>query len=479
MENTNLKELVIDGQPQRLGNRMVTYDGLVDFLEMLKNEIPRMGKENTLTSESKYSLALGEGNLINGKCTFVYGVSNNVRNSGAFVIGDTNYINTDGTVVAGTGLEDGQLSSRYARRYLLGSFNIRIEDIDNPQDVALCFGSGLSTRERENLLVLRYDGGVELKNGHFITPIRFDNTVSFQGSLTSSHINVADTLTLNTSARIVDAFQIGGFQICDIYSQGALRPYFLPLLKNEMIWSIENDNSDDTLHINYRSPISDKWTTPKTVVFHQGTEDSRADIECGKLTCKQIITKGILQSLGIQAPVGEDGTQPWKVTSKGNCTIADLTISNNCIFTNHKNKLVCYGSDTGELASIQCASMELQSYNLDAALPKNSILCMLQVGYEVTWNSQEGGQYSGSANSNHLIFGLCDITNIGEPIPVTLTNHKTGTTIEATIKIGMINITNYRITIEDLTVDSEIFIDPSTVTVTLSGDYYIIAKGVN
>lgn len=88
MENTNLKGLVIDGQPQGLGNKMVTYDGLRDFLVMLKYEIPRMGSGNNLSGD--YSYVFGNGNSHEGKCGFTVGEGNNVIGNYSYCLGSAN-----------------------------------------------------------------------------------------------------------------------------------------------------------------------------------------------------------------------------------------------------------------------------------------------------------------------------------------------------------------------------------------------------
>jgi hypothetical protein len=74
MENTNLKGLVDKGQPQGLSNKIVTYDGLSDFLEMLKVEIPRMGYNNIISGP--YSYAFGQNNNLNGKYGLIVGSNN-------------------------------------------------------------------------------------------------------------------------------------------------------------------------------------------------------------------------------------------------------------------------------------------------------------------------------------------------------------------------------------------------------------------
>lgn len=85
---------VINGQPQissTFGNRIVTYDGLVDFLEMLKDEIPRMGYNNTILGRS-YSF--GTNNEGQGLESFLIGNSNHVFGSRGFAFGYQNYLGT-------------------------------------------------------------------------------------------------------------------------------------------------------------------------------------------------------------------------------------------------------------------------------------------------------------------------------------------------------------------------------------------------
>jgi hypothetical protein len=73
MEN---KTTIINGQPQGLGNRMVTWDGLNDFFNMLKNEIPRMGVNNIAGS---YSYSLGQNNKDYSRLSFLVGDGNTVN----------------------------------------------------------------------------------------------------------------------------------------------------------------------------------------------------------------------------------------------------------------------------------------------------------------------------------------------------------------------------------------------------------------
>lgn len=102
MENTNLKELVIDGQPQRLGNRMITYDGLVDFLEMLKNEIPRMGTQNSIHNGAEFCYIFGSQNEAWGKYQLGIGKSNHLGQADhVYIFGSQNDAEADNVFIFG------------------------------------------------------------------------------------------------------------------------------------------------------------------------------------------------------------------------------------------------------------------------------------------------------------------------------------------------------------------------------------------
>lgn len=82
---------IINGQPQGLSNKMVTYDGLVDFLKMLKNEIPRMGYKNSLSGSFAY--AFGNSNTCQGAYSLLIGESNYGYKQNNFLLGIGNKIN--------------------------------------------------------------------------------------------------------------------------------------------------------------------------------------------------------------------------------------------------------------------------------------------------------------------------------------------------------------------------------------------------
>lgn len=90
------KPTVINGQPQGLGNRMVTWDGLNDFFNMLKNEIPRMGVNNIAGS---YSYSLGQNNKDYSRLSFLVGDGNKVNVNEKeysylnYVFGSNNHVN--------------------------------------------------------------------------------------------------------------------------------------------------------------------------------------------------------------------------------------------------------------------------------------------------------------------------------------------------------------------------------------------------
>ena len=127
-----METVVINGQPQissTFGNRMVTYDGLIDFLEMLKDEIPKMGYNNTIAKGAPFSYAIGNNNTL--------GESDTARSGQGYIFGSTNTIqqNTFKNVyILGSDNEsirptDG-FDSLYST-YILGSSNTNINHTRN------------------------------------------------------------------------------------------------------------------------------------------------------------------------------------------------------------------------------------------------------------------------------------------------------------------------------------------------------------
>ena len=225
---------IINGQPQNIPdtNRVVTWAGLLDYNNMLKNEIPRMGLNNSIAPEAKYSYAFGEGNTLQASASysfvtgqgntlkscnsciigyyneisgdvdnFIIGVGNNTDDGGNFILGysndgqgnnyiighsndflgcDHNFIIGNNNTTAGP-VEDALILGRHLiinadEQVWLGCYN----DVYVPPSVFFGIGNGDSTR-RSNLLYATRKGEFYIPNGVLKTAFTFDDTVSFNG----------------------------------------------------------------------------------------------------------------------------------------------------------------------------------------------------------------------------------------------------------------------------------------------------------
>lgn len=203
---------IINGQPQGLDNKMVTYDGLVDFLEMLKNEIPRMGYKNSLSGsfsytfgnsnacQGDYSLLIGEQNHSYKQNNFLLGIQNKINIQQGFCCGRFNEIwakdqgSSIGAYIMGTqnmlgkeGEEENSLEQIYSV-YILGSHNSIKQEQKNlvdaygfgrnltlmsksawfgcyndpKSDVVFGIGNGISSEKPSNLFEITNDGAIRL-----------------------------------------------------------------------------------------------------------------------------------------------------------------------------------------------------------------------------------------------------------------------------------------------------------------------------
>lgn len=184
---------IINGQPQissTFGNRMVTYDGLVDFLKMLKDEIPRMGHNNKINGG--YSFAFGSSNTGTGPYTFIHGKENAVESSivfghqneaqkiheekQAYIFGSNNNISQIGAVyILGNNCHFNSINQTNGPLYCFGQYNL--SNIDYSR-TAIVVGNGTAEAQRKNLLTLDYDGGLSIENGYFKTPVVFNKTLT-------------------------------------------------------------------------------------------------------------------------------------------------------------------------------------------------------------------------------------------------------------------------------------------------------------
>lgn len=353
MGNTNLKGLVIDGQPQGLGNKMVTYDGLVDFLEMLKDEIPRMGYNNTIAKDAAFSYAFGSSNILGEEdaersgYSYIFGAGNKVQQdtfNELYILGSSNR-----SIRAADSLDSiynvyvlGNLNTNINNAnhvYILGHSNIAQGDsYTEPLFQAYGFGNNLTLTsnavwlgqyndpndsiekivfgigngnwsERKNLLTIDEDGGIRFPNATFQTLVHF-----------SKGINVTGAITLQNSRTIMSGL-------------GELRHVLIPYNQNECFWLIENNEDDPqkVLHINRRQPYDYNGYTsertcivPQEIQFHAGLGTKNwANLICGSLDAKGTLTaetiKSTMQHQGnwlLTNPQEETGNQNYRYLKK-------------------------------------------------------------------------------------------------------------------------------------------------------------------
>ena len=130
-----METTIINGQPLNLGNRMVTWDGLNDFFNMLKNEIPRMGVNNS--GVGPYLYLIGENNSVKNGASY------------SFLLGKENklvYENTE-VFIAGTNNQ-----CECSQSIILGLSNIIKGDVNN-----YVIGAGNSTNDGSNIVLGDYN----------------------------------------------------------------------------------------------------------------------------------------------------------------------------------------------------------------------------------------------------------------------------------------------------------------------------------
>ena len=111
------------------GNRMVTYDGLVDFLEMLKKEIPCRGINNDASGTGSY--ALGEQNTAEGDYSCYIGLSINGTGDHTFCAGSSNVLDASYSTVFGSSnhIKKGKFISVFGEENGNEEFSIQGEHI--------------------------------------------------------------------------------------------------------------------------------------------------------------------------------------------------------------------------------------------------------------------------------------------------------------------------------------------------------------
>lgn len=352
MENTNLKELVIDGQPQRLGNRMVTYDGLVDFLEMLKHEIPRMGLNNVIPDDLiRYSYAFGKDNTITGtgECNVALGGSNTLSSAHySFIHGFANdtQVHSDFDIFPSTSPLKGKSVFNYAlgnKNKLFGNYNISIGlenqlygnyssiiGYSNIVHGTSCYvfgaGNDLQHNSSKNCYILGKENEIgstahahenlylfgnyaKIANAKNTKPLYYFGQYGEDASYEDNMIILANG-TSSTNRNNLFQITYGG-TIYDEYSDalyqkittpaskqgdpdfalGHVRHSMVAMAGNEAEWLLTGRTSQEgaTLFVNVRDH---GYNTPKRIELHAGSFNAWAAITCGVSTCEKLYFQG-------------------------------------------------------------------------------------------------------------------------------------------------------------------------------------------
>lgn len=392
MENTNLKGLVVDGQPQGLGNKMVTYDGLSDFLAMLKYEIPRMGLNNSIAPEAKYSCAFGEGNTLQAfaSYSFVTGQGNTLGSRSSCIIGRDNtilgdtenfIIGADNDTTDGNNVILGYSNSGLGNNFIIGhsndfrdcNHNFIIGNSNTPTGPAVentlilgrhltisaneqvwlgCYnkpessaffgignGNGDDYSDRSNLLYATRKGEFYIPNGVLKTAFTFDETVSLNSTLALQKDNsmIKDDLKFNNGTALNQM----------IYERGFLRAAFAPYYQNEALWTVKSDQN--YYAINFR-PATDlipqdsdfSLKIPEEIRFYAGkgtVEDNWANLKCGdvnsqgKVEAQTIETTTSIKCGSVSISPDEITTNKLKINSLDSLYLSEFSFTN---FTSDK-----------------------------------------------------------------------------------------------------------------------------------------------
>ena len=175
--------------PEIINNRMVTYQGINDYNQILIHEIPRMGRNNDFTgninlawgcnnqaNDTDFSFLFGEGNQIKeenpeisgtGSCHFLFGKNNLVHRSNGhgFTFGEGLSVMSNGERV--------NITDIYKSIFLCGQYNA-LHDGTSYENAAFVIGNGAgediydtetetwTTYNRKNLLQLDYNGKLRI-----------------------------------------------------------------------------------------------------------------------------------------------------------------------------------------------------------------------------------------------------------------------------------------------------------------------------
>ena len=369
---------IINGQPQGLSNKIVTYDGLVDFFKMLKDEIPKMGTDNIIAETAEYSYtfgrlnksfapygfaigngnecrgimthAFGEGNHINGVSTTAIGQENHIglKSScwGAYVFGNNNSCdNIEYTYIFGnnnTCTNKDNSGVRILNAYGFGhnltltSNSVWLGNYNNPKSNVV-FGIGNGTEgQPSNLFEITSEGKVSV-NEICSTKMVTDKFAA-EDSTGDSWILIDNIQLKYTENQGGEEYGIGlenrSFYRDEgdgyiyplnnpnepVLFNGGLRPVFRPWSDNEMLWvtNIHKDNKD-ILHINFikQKTLNDLYNPHwhiPSTIHFHAGENDWATLKCSKV----VITNNIhgIESFGDMNDSGYR-TVSWELHSSG------------------------------------------------------------------------------------------------------------------------------------------------------------------
>lgn len=348
---------IINGEPQLLSNRMITYDGLQDFLAMLKAEIPRMGETNSIpTNLTQRNYAFGKNNTIEGtgECNVALGGTNTLSNAHySFVHGFTNETKVHSDFDIFTSPLKGKSAFNYAlgdKNKLYGNYNVSIglenQLYGNYSGVighsnivhgtsCYVFGAGnklyhngskncyilgkeseigSSASVHENLYL--FGNYAKISNAKNTKPLYYFGQYGADASYDDNMIILANG-TSQTDRNNLFQITYGG-TIYDEYSDalyqkittpadkeggqpfslGHLRHSMVAMAGNQAEWLLAGRTAAQRaeLLINARDH---GYNTPKLIRFHAGSQDTWANITCG-----HVISKGDISAQTLQCSEG-------------------------------------------------------------------------------------------------------------------------------------------------------------------------------
>lgn len=376
--------------PETIRNKMVTWNGLQDYHEMLKVELPNGGAQTGPGSIANKILNWGNSNtctataaaiLLGDKNSCQTGLTSTVSLKG-FICGDENIIDQQEIAADGNSLKvypqhviicgqnnkiDGNISNigmfgshlniqnysqdESAACLVIGQYN------ENPgNDCLFCLGNGSDEANRNNLLTIS-------KDGH----------LAFNGTFTTS-IKASDGTTMVDMSK--------------------------KLLKHSLFTSTSATwfTTENNLEINKSTPTDATYTVPENIYFYAGKDSSGtqkyAKLICGDLEVKgnQVITgvtecastlvlkKGLQDAVG-NITIAEDGAIMPKFKAVGNNKGAAYFIlptetDNDVLYINNANPwtasgkvpttIVFHAGSDRSYAEIRCGVITSPAIKIDA-----------------------------------------------------------------------------------------------------------------